>query len=109
MVTQFAIYLVFSLPLYHPFKFINKSPFEKRSFVSKSQLTLNELKFNSIDIKCPLIINQYLNCPNHYESLLLKDAWTNHYSQSPNSTLSGPHVTQTIHDFVEGNLLGRYR
>jgi hypothetical protein len=75
--------------------------FKERTFVPKSQLTLSELKFNSIDIKCPLIINQYLNRPYHYESSLLKNAWTNHYSQPPNSTLNGLHTKQTIHDFVE--------
>jgi hypothetical protein len=31
---------------------------------------------------------------------LLENAWTNHYSQPPNSTLGGLHMTQTIHDFV---------
>ncbi len=101
MVAQFAIYLVFFLPLYHAFKFINTFPFKEHTFVPKSQLTLSELKFNSIDIKCPLIINQYLNRPYHYESSLLKNAWTNHYSQPPNSTLNGLHTKQTIHDFVE--------
>jgi hypothetical protein len=34
---------------------------------------------------------------------LLENAWTNHYNQPPNSTLSGLHMTQTTHDsnFVE--------
>ncbi len=27
--------------------------------------------------------------------------WTYHYSQPPNSTLGGLHMTQTTHDFVE--------
>jgi hypothetical protein len=44
MVVQLAIYLVLSLPLYHSFRtfqFINTS-FEKRAFVLKSQVALNE-------------------------------------------------------------------
>jgi len=69
--------------------------------VSKLQLTLNEFELDSIDIKCPLIINKYLNRPNHYESSVLKNVWTNHYNQPPNSILGGPHVTQFTHDFVE--------
>jgi hypothetical protein len=32
---------------------------------------------------------------------LLKNVWTKDYNQSPNSTLGGLHITQTIHDFVE--------
>jgi hypothetical protein len=31
---------------------------------------------------------------------LLENAWTNHYSQPPNSTLGGLHMTKTTHDFV---------
>jgi hypothetical protein len=30
---------------------------------------------------------------------LLENAWTNHYSQPPNSTLGGLRITQTSHDF----------
>ncbi len=93
MVIQFVIYLVFSLPLYHLSKLINTFAFEEHTFVSKLQLTLNEFELDSIDIKCPLIINKYLNRPNHYESSVLKNVWTNHYNQPPNSILGGPHVT----------------
>jgi len=32
---------------------------------------------------------------------LLENAWTNHYSQPPTSTLGGLHMTQTTHDFVD--------
>jgi hypothetical protein len=32
---------------------------------------------------------------------LLKNAWRNQYSQPPNSTSGGIHMTQNIHDFVE--------
>jgi hypothetical protein len=40
-------------------------------FYVKPQTTLNELKLDSIDIMCPLIIGKYLNHPNDYESLSL--------------------------------------
>jgi hypothetical protein len=49
MVVQFAIYLAFSLPLYHSsqtFQFTNTPPFEERAFVLKSQVALNELEPN---------------------------------------------------------------
>jgi hypothetical protein len=78
------IYLVFSLPLYHLSKLINTFAFEEHTFVSKLQLTLNEFELNSIDIKCPLIINKHLNRPNHYESSLSKNVWKNHHNQPPN-------------------------
>jgi hypothetical protein len=32
---------------------------------------------------------------------ILKNMWTNHYNQPPNSTLGGFHMTLTTHDFVE--------
>ncbi len=37
----------------------------------KSQVALNELKPNSIDTMCSLIINKYINHHNQYESLSL--------------------------------------
>jgi hypothetical protein len=76
MVAQLVIYLVLSLPLYHSFQtfqFINISPFEERAFVLKSQVTLNELEPNSIDIMCSLIIKKHVNHPNQYESLSLAE------------------------------------
>jgi len=48
-------------------------PFEKHSFVLKSQVALNELESNSIDIMCSLIINKHINRFGQYESLLLTD------------------------------------
>jgi len=74
MVAQLVTYLGFFLPLHHSFQtfqFINISPFEKHVFVLKSQVPLNELEPNSIDIMCSSIINKYNNCPNQYESLSL--------------------------------------
>jgi hypothetical protein len=37
---------------------------------------------------------------NPYLSPLLENVWTKHYSQPPNSTLGGLHMTQTIHDLL---------
>jgi len=37
----------------------------------KPQVTLNELKPNSINLMCSSIINKYINRPNQYESLSL--------------------------------------
>jgi hypothetical protein len=37
----------------------------------KPQVVLNELKLNSINIICSLIINKYINHPNQYEYLSL--------------------------------------
>jgi len=74
MVAQLIAYLVFSLPLYHSFRtfqFINIFLFEECVFVLKSQVALNELEPNSINITCPSIINKYINYPNQYESLSL--------------------------------------
>jgi hypothetical protein len=74
MVVQLEVYLVLFLPLYHSsqtFQFINTSPFEERVFVLKSQVALNELKSNSIDIMCLLIIDKYINRFSQYESLSL--------------------------------------
>ncbi len=48
-------------------------PFEKHVFVLKSQVALNELELNSIDIMCSLIINKYINRFGQYKSLLLTD------------------------------------
>ncbi len=64
MVAQYTTYLVFSLPLYHffqTFQSINISPFEERVFVLKSEVALNELEPNSIDIMCSLNIDKYSN------------------------------------------------
>jgi hypothetical protein len=33
-------------------------------------------------------------------SPLLENVWTKHYSQPPNSTLGGLHMTQIIHDLL---------
>jgi hypothetical protein len=47
--TQFATYLMFSLPLYHScrtFQFINIFTFDEWAFVLKPQVALNELKLN---------------------------------------------------------------
>jgi hypothetical protein len=65
MVAQLVDYIVFFLLLYHSFQtfqFINTSPFEEHVFVFKSQVALNELEPNSIDIMCSLMIEKY--CPN---------------------------------------------
>jgi dipeptidase len=43
------------------------------SFVLKSQVALNELEPNSIDIMCSSIIDKYINHPNQYESLSLAE------------------------------------
>jgi len=59
MVIQLVVYFVFSLPLYHSsrtFQFINIS-----HFVLKPQVALNELKLNSTNIMCSLIIDKYVN------------------------------------------------
>jgi hypothetical protein len=64
MVFQFAIYHVFSLLLYHSsqtFYFKTTFLFEERAFVLKSQVALNELEPNSIDIICLSIIEKYSN------------------------------------------------
>jgi hypothetical protein len=74
MVVQLVAYLVLSLSLYHSswtFQFINIFPFENRDFVLKSQVALNELEPNSIDIMCSSIIKKNINCLNQYESLSL--------------------------------------
>jgi hypothetical protein len=74
MVVQLTIYLVPSLPLYYSFQtfqFINTSPFEEHAFVLKSQVALNELEPNSINIICSFIIEKYTNHPNQYELLSL--------------------------------------
>jgi hypothetical protein len=74
MVFQFAIYLGFSFLLYHSFQtfhFTNIFPFEERAFVLKSQVALNEMEPNYIDIMCLSIIDKYNNCPNQYELLSL--------------------------------------
>jgi hypothetical protein len=74
MVAQLAAYLGLSLTLYHSsqtFQFINIFPFEEHVFVLKSQVPLNELEPNSIDIMCSSIIDKYINHPNQYESLSL--------------------------------------
>jgi hypothetical protein len=74
MVVQLATDLVFFLSLYHSsqtFQFINTSPLKECVFVLKSQVALNELKPNSIDMMCSSIINKYINCHNQYEFLSL--------------------------------------
>jgi hypothetical protein len=76
MIVQLVAYLVLSLSLYHSFwtfQFINIFPFENHAFVLKSQVALNELEPNSIDIMCSSIINKYINCLNQYESLSLAE------------------------------------
>jgi len=63
MIVQLVVYLVLSLPLYHSsqtFQFTNTYPFEECVFVLKSQVALNELEPDSIDITCPSIINKYI-------------------------------------------------
>jgi len=65
---------VLSLSLHHlfrTFQFINTSPFENQAFVLKSQVALNELEPNSIDIMYSSIKDKYINCPNQYKSLSL--------------------------------------
>jgi len=74
MIVQLVAYLVFFLPLHHSswtFQFINICPFEERAFVLKSQVALNGLEPNSIDIMCSSIIDKCINCPNQYELLSL--------------------------------------
>jgi hypothetical protein len=76
MVAQLVAYLMLSLPLYHSFwtfQFINIFPFKECAFVLKSQVTLNGLELNSIDIICLLIIDKYINHPNQYELLSLPE------------------------------------
>ncbi len=71
MVAQLPTYLGLSLPLYHSsqtFQSIDISPFEEHVFVLKSQVPLNKLESNSIDIMCSLIIDNYFNRFNQYES-----------------------------------------
>jgi hypothetical protein len=73
MVVQLVAYLMFFLPLYHSsrtFQFINISLFEECVFMLKSQVTLNELEPNSINIMCSLIIDKYMNHLNQCELLL---------------------------------------
>ncbi len=75
MVVQ-LVYFVFSLPLYHSsqtFQFINIFIFEEGAFVLQPHVALNELKPNSIDIICSLIINKYMNRLSQYESLSLAE------------------------------------
>ncbi len=53
MVVQLTTYLMFFLPLYHSsqaIQFINIPPFEECASVLKSQITLNELELDSINI-----------------------------------------------------------
>ncbi len=50
---------------------VNIFAFNKWAFVLKSQVALNELKPNSTDTMCPLIINKYINRHSQYESLSL--------------------------------------
>ncbi len=74
MVDQLVAYIVFSLPLYHSFQtfqFINTYSFEEYVFGLKSQVALNELEPNSIDIMCSSIIDKYVNHLNQYELLSL--------------------------------------
>jgi hypothetical protein len=76
MVVQLTTYLVLSLPLYHSFQtfqFMNIFPFEERVFVLKSQVALNEMKPDSTNIMCSLIVDKYINRPNQYESLSLAE------------------------------------
>jgi hypothetical protein len=64
MVVQLVTYLVFLLQIYHSsqtYQFINTSPFEKHIFTLKSQIALNELEPNPINIMCSLIIDKYIN------------------------------------------------
>jgi hypothetical protein len=71
MVTQLIAYLVFFLSLNHSsqtFQLINTFHFKECAFVLKSQVALNELEPNSIDIMCSSIIDKYINRPNQYES-----------------------------------------
>ncbi len=37
----------------------------------KSQVALNELEPNSINIICSSIIDKYINCPNRYEFFVI--------------------------------------
>ncbi len=45
--------------------------------------------------------SQYKTLQDHEMGAILKNMWTNHYNQPPNSTLGGFHMTLTTHDFVE--------
>jgi dipeptidase len=71
MDAQLIAYLVFFLPLYHSFQtfqFTNILFFKEYVFVLKSQVALNELEPNSIDIMCSSIIDNHINHLNQYES-----------------------------------------
>jgi hypothetical protein len=57
--------------------------------VLKSQVTLNELEPNSIDIMCSLIINKYINRPNQYESLSLAK-FSHFYNIFKNQNITNP-------------------
>jgi hypothetical protein len=90
MVVQFAICLGFSLPLYHSFQtfqFTNTSSFEEWAFVLKSQVALNEMEQNYIDIMCLSIIEKYNNRPNQYELLSLTK-FTYFYNNKKNKIAS---------------------
>jgi len=70
MFVQLVAYLGLFLPLYYSFQtfqFINTSSFQEHAFLLKSQVTLNELEPNSIDIMCSSIIDKYINHFNQCE------------------------------------------
>jgi hypothetical protein len=46
---------------------------EEHVFVLKPQVALNELELDSTDIMCSWIIDKYINHPNQYEYLALKN------------------------------------
>jgi hypothetical protein len=64
--------------------------------VLKSQVALNELQPNSIDIlMCSSIINKYINHPNQYESLSLAKG-----RQFPGITISLGGTTKNHHTLI---------
>ncbi len=98
MVSQLDVYLVFSLPLYYLFRtlqFINISPFEECVFVLKSQVALNELEPNAINIMCSLIIDKNINHPNQYESLSLTE-FGSFYNIKKNSKHCKPKIIRFV-------------
>jgi hypothetical protein len=71
--------------------------------VLKSQLALNELEPNSIDIMCSMIVKIYINCLNQYELLSL----TKH--QGVNGiTRATPICFLTIFVFAFGETFSNY-
>jgi hypothetical protein len=99
MVLQLGAYLVFFLLLYHSFQtfqFINTFPFEERTFVLKSQVALNQLEPNSIDIMCSSIIDKYINCPSQYELLSLVKFIFFYNSKKKNSKHHKPKIIRFV-------------